>query len=218
MPGLFKAAEAYAANRELRIALQCADSEVQQRSKLIEDHPGVIALKGDPGWGRLCRTYARVVAAHARMSPTAHQKRLNRLRRILLKFGDKYHYDIPDPWMMDLPAAGAPIGGQPPGNPVRELRPEEFQAFWFEQVGHSQQQIADWLKTTQGTISKWIGHVKRWRDAGNKMPELPRTEPLDSKPIAMDPAKLDLGPRPDHRSEGQRAKLAEIRGHDCQDE
>jgi hypothetical protein len=123
------------------------------------------------------------------------------------------------------PAAGAQVENplqveppRPPAPPIRQPRPKQVQAFWLAQAGKAQQQIAELLSTSQGTVSKWIKHVKRWRDAGNKMPEIPRTEPLDSKPTAMDPAKLDLGPRPDHRPEGQQAKLAEISGHGSQDE
>jgi hypothetical protein len=52
-----------------------------------------------------------------------------------------------------------------------------------------------------------------WKAAGNIMPEIPKAEPLDSKPPAIDPAKLDLGPRSDHRAPHQAEKLAGIQGH-----
>ena len=97
-----------------------------------------------------------------------------------------------------------------------EPKPEAFQAYWLEQAGKTQQQIAEILlesATRQGTISRWIAGVKRWRDAGNKMPEITKVEPLHGKPAAIDPAKLDLGPRADHRPEHTRAKLAKISGH-----
>ena len=63
----------------------------------------------------------------------------------------------------------------------------------------------------QGTISKWLAKVEEWKAAGNAMPEIPQAEPLAGKPMAMDPAKLDLGPRSDHRPEHTREKLAGIR-------
>ncbi len=100
----------------------------------------------------------------------------------------------------------------PPAS-IKEPRRKQFQAYWAEQAGRTQTEIANWLNTTQGNISKWIATVKQWRDAGNKMPEIPRTESLNTKPMAMDPEKIDLGPRADHRTPAQIEKLAQITGH-----
>jgi hypothetical protein len=101
-----------------------------------------------------------------------------------------------------------------PVDPVAEPKPEHFQAYWFQQWGYTQKRIAELLKTNQGTISKWLGKVERWKAAGNIIPEIPKAEPLDSKPAEMDPTKLDLGPRSDHRAPHQAEKLAGIQGHD----
>ena len=97
---------------------------------------------------------------------------------------------------------------------VAEPKPKHFQAYWFQQAGKSQAEIAEMLKTTQGTISKWVKKVENWRAAGNVMPEIPKTEPLHSKPAAIDSVKLDLGARSDHRAPRQAEKLADIQGHD----
>ncbi len=113
----------------------------------------------------------------------------------------------------------AVVDPQPPA-PVRimvsEPKPEAFRAYWLYRAGYTQQRIAEMLlgsEDRQGTISKWVAKVEEWKAAGNAMPEISEVEPLDSKPVAMDPEKLEQGPRPDHRPEGQRAKLAEMHGH-----
>jgi hypothetical protein len=99
------------------------------------------------------------------------------------------------------------------GPAAKQPSQQAFHAYWLEQCGYSQGRIAEMLKSNQGTISKWLAKVKRWKDEGNTMPEIPQNEPLHEKPIAMDPEKLGLGRRPDGRTEGQREKLAEIQGH-----
>jgi hypothetical protein len=100
-------------------------------------------------------------------------------------------------------------------------KPEAFQAHWLSQNGYSQQRIAEMLlgsESKQGTISKWLAKVERWRMAGNKMPDLQRNESLDRKPATIDPAKLDWGARSDHRTPRQAEKLAGITGHDSGDD
>lgn len=97
---------------------------------------------------------------------------------------------------------------------VAEPRPEAFQAYWLLQNGLNQGAIAEMLKTSQGNISKWIKKVNAWKAAGNAMPEIPRKPPMTSKPLSMDPEKLDLGPRGDHRPEHIKQKRAEMFGHD----
>jgi hypothetical protein len=55
---------------------------------------------------------------------------------------------------------------------------------------------------TQGQVSKWLKLVKEWVEAGGILPALePATR---KKPIAMDPGKIELGPRKDGRTERQR--------------
>jgi hypothetical protein len=105
------------------------------------------------------------------------------------------------------PATGKPGEGEQPSQ-------RAFQAYWLTQNGLSQERIAEMLHSKQGTVSKWLAKVKRWKDSGNAMPEIPQNEPLHEKPLAMDPDKIDLGRRPDGRTEGQRVKMAEIQGHD----
>jgi hypothetical protein len=83
---------------------------------------------------------------------------------------------------------------------TREPSHEAFTAYRiWEQVGKTQVEIAEILTrelkrpVDQGTVSRWIGSVKKWREAGNKMPSLP--EPARRKPTPVDPSHLDLGPR-----------------------
>ncbi len=97
--------------------------------------------------------------------------------------------------------------------PTVRPKPEAFQAYMFIQYGHTQQHAAEMLKVTQGTIAKWKKAVEKWTAAGNAIPEISQAEPMHSKPTAMSPEKLELGPRVDHRAAHQTAKLAEISGH-----
>ena len=46
----------------------------------------------------------------------------------------------------------------------------------------------------QGMVSKAVGRVVAWREAGNEMPDLDESRP---RIIPTDPSKLDLGPRSD---------------------
>jgi len=104
---------------------------------------------------------------------------------------------------------------RPHGNatPIREPRPEAFRAYWAEKLGCTQQKIADELGVTQGQVSKLLATVKKWAEAGNAIPEITKAKSLHSQPAAMDPAKLDLGARSDHRAANQAEKLAGIKGH-----
>lgn len=96
---------------------------------------------------------------------------------------------------------------------VPEPKPDDFRACWAYQTGKTQEAIAEMPGTSQGQVSKMLTRVERWLKAGSKMPEISGPEPLHSQPQPMDPTKLDLGPRADHRSPAQVAKLAEISGH-----
>jgi len=61
----------------------------------------------------------------------------------------------------------------------------------------------EWKRTVhQGNVSRWLGQVKHWLEAGNVLPEL--SAPLDRKPLAMDPERIDLGQRRDRHSARQR--------------
>jgi hypothetical protein len=57
-------------------------------------------------------------------------------------------------------------------------------------------------KVSQGTVSRWLKQVKEWLEAGNVLPNLP--DSLNSKPTAMDPARIDLGANLEHRPKHQR--------------
>jgi hypothetical protein len=59
-------------------------------------------------------------------------------------------------------------------------------------------------KIDQGTVSRSIKRVEEWIEAGNVLPDL--SEPLDSKPSAMDPSQIDLGARQDGRGKRQRGR------------
>jgi hypothetical protein len=50
---------------------------------------------------------------------------------------------------------------------------------------------------SQGTISRWLRQVEDWIKAGNVIPDL--SESSISKPLPMDPERIDLGPHGEHR-------------------
>jgi hypothetical protein len=55
----------------------------------------------------------------------------------------------------------------------------------------------------QNQVSRWIKQVRRYVEAGNVLPEPPRT----AKPAkSIDPKRLDLGPRTDHTTPRQRQR------------
>ena len=77
-------------------------------------------------------------------------------------------------------------------------------------TGKNQTELAqlltnEWRRTVyQGNVSRWLDQVKSWLEAGNVLPDL--SPPAYKKPLAMDPDRIDLGERQDHRSERQRER------------
>jgi hypothetical protein len=77
-------------------------------------------------------------------------------------------------------------------------------------TGKNQTELAllltnEWRRPVhQGTVSRWNDQVKSWLEAGNVLPDL--SPPLTKKPTAIDPERIDLGERQDHRSQRQRER------------
>jgi hypothetical protein len=100
---------------------------------------------------------------------------------------------------------------EPPANKksLKEPPPEAFAAYRLSRgTGAPQQTIAKTLSEefrrpiSQGTVSRWLGDVKDWLEAGNVLPPLP--EPVKRKPMSMDPERIDLGPHWERRARHQR--------------
>jgi hypothetical protein len=62
-------------------------------------------------------------------------------------------------------------------------------------------------RVSQGQVSRWIAQAEKFVREGGVLPDLP-TRPA-GKPMAMDPARLDLGPRRDGRTRRQRERRSE---------
>lgn len=77
-------------------------------------------------------------------------------------------------------------------------------------TGKTQNELAEMLTkelrrfVCQGTVSRWIDQAQRWLEAGNVLPDLSPSP--NKKPLPMDPERIDLGQRQDHRSERQRER------------
>jgi hypothetical protein len=91
----------------------------------------------------------------------------------------------------DVGVGSKPIAGTKPPRPTTEddrPDPEMFRAYHAAQAGVRQAAIALELELSQATVSRYIGKVKAWLAAGNKLPGLeeppgpsprPRTFPVD---------------------------------------
>jgi hypothetical protein len=95
------------------------------------------------------------------------------------------------------------------GKSRRQPSKDAFTAYraWLA-TGKNQTELAElltkeWKRPVyQGNVSRWLDHVKHWLEAGNVLPEL--SSPLDRKPLAMDPERIDLGERRDRHAARQR--------------
>jgi hypothetical protein len=99
---------------------------------------------------------------------------------------------------------------------IKEPSKEALAAYRLSVLkGSKQQTIAETLSKvfhrpiSQGQISRMINQAKKWIAAGNVLPGLeeatsPDPNAMRSRHIAMDPRKLDQGPRLDRRSRNQR--------------
>jgi hypothetical protein len=102
-------------------------------------------------------------------------------------------------------------GAQGAQRPMKQPSNDAFTAYrvWVA-TGIIQEELAEMLTKElkrpvhQGTVSRWIDQVKSWLEAGNVLPDL--SPPLNKKPTAIDPERIDLGERQDHRSERQRER------------
>jgi hypothetical protein len=102
--------------------------------------------------------------------------------------------------------------------PIKQPSPDAIAAYRAQlTTGMNQKELAEMLSKElgrlvyQGTVSRWLNHVKTWIEAGNVLPDI--TKPLNTRPTAMDPREIDLGPRQDGRAARQR----ERRNSDGQD-
>lgn len=93
-----------------------------------------------------------------------------------------------------------------PGDAVKLKQPPEDALACYRSwvaTGLRQLELADVLTNelkrpvSQGQVSRWIRQVRKWLEAGNVLPAL-NASPI-TKPIAMDPDRIDLGRRIDKR-------------------
>jgi hypothetical protein len=77
-------------------------------------------------------------------------------------------------------------------------------------TGQTQTELAEQLTKElkrpidQGTVSRWLRQVKVWLEAGNVLPDLTATP--GTKPMPMDPERIELGERRDGRAKHQRGR------------
>jgi hypothetical protein len=76
-----------------------------------------------------------------------------------------------------------------PDRPTTEM----FKAFWAAEQGARQTAIAETMKISQATVSRYIKRVKDWADAGNPIPSLTELTREPPKVYSVDPRKLDRG-------------------------
>jgi hypothetical protein len=127
---------------------------------------------------------------------------------------DKGHAGVVTRWLKDVRETCGRLPGDDAADKIPQPKPDYFRAYWAHQAGMTQAAIAERLDTNQGQVSRMIARVNRWLAEGNKMPEIHAPEPLHEKPLSVDPDKLDLGPRSEHRTPRQREKLAASLAHD----
>jgi hypothetical protein len=100
----------------------------------------------------------------------------------------------------------APFRGE-----LKEPSKDAFAAYRLQVViGGTQTNLAARLSEelgrpiTQGAVSRWLKDVKAWLEAGNVLPDL--TTIRNTKPMPMDPERIDLGERRDGRAKRQRGR------------
>jgi hypothetical protein len=97
-----------------------------------------------------------------------------------------------------------------PTKPPRGMKQPSDRAFaayrLVKVVGKTQAEVGERLRVKQCTVSRWVTATGKWIEAGNVLPPEMRAEPARRKPMAMDPSKLDQGPRLDRRGNPGRGK------------
>jgi hypothetical protein len=92
----------------------------------------------------------------------------------------------------ERPTSGSDASGSKRG-PFDEPPREAINAYRaVKLLGQRQREVAERFGVDQGTISRWLKRVKEWLEAGNILPDLDAPTP---KTVAMDPRKLEQGPR-----------------------
>ena len=98
--------------------------------------------------------------------------------------------------------AGEDGGKAGSGAAFKEPSPDAFKAYRACTVlGKTQTDVAKELNVKQWKVSRWVKKVSVYIQAGNILPDLPR---LAGKPVAVDPAVIEMGEREDHRTRRQR--------------
>lgn len=96
-------------------------------------------------------------------------------------------------------------------------RPSDFaiKAYRLKMLGgkRTQKEIAEILtqelgrKVHQGQVSRWLEEAARWIEAGNVFPDMPPV--TRSRPMPIDPERLDLGRQQENRTHRQRPKRSD---------
>jgi hypothetical protein len=101
-------------------------------------------------------------------------------------------------------------GAEPPKTaqttkPKKGPSKKAFAAYRLVKIqGRTQAEAAKELYVNQSTVSRWVKSVDEFLVAGGVLPDEMRAEPSRRKPSAMDPSKLDQGPRLDRRGHSGR--------------
>jgi hypothetical protein len=99
------------------------------------------------------------------------------------------------PTSVEAPAGKEERTSQAPRKRLKEPSPEAFEAYALYNASWDQMSVAKQLAKKlnrptlgQGTISRWVAHVREWLGAGNPVPNpAPKT-------FSTDPTKIDRGP------------------------
>ncbi len=103
-----------------------------------------------------------------------------------------------------------------PSPPVTEPFSDDYRAYWANQTGLTQTEVAEKLSETlgrpvaQGQVSRMLSRVEKWIAAGNTVPSIEALPQLAEKPMSMDSRTIDIGARLDHRPEHLREKRTSI--------
>ena len=111
--------------------------------------------------------------------------------------------------LMSCLAVAAESAG-PAAEPPRQMKEPPANAFAAYRAvmlaGRKQSEVKRELGVNQSTVSRWVKYVAKWVEAGNLLPAEMRALPPRGKPTAMDPRKLEEGPRLDRRHPSGRRK------------
>jgi hypothetical protein len=161
------------------------------RSGAAIDHAADYLRRGAHGFH-----LARLLEAMRRQTSRATWNRMARATKAGTKKSSKAMKEPPEPSLINSPPAAA------------------FAAYRLSILtGRKQTEIAEALSKewhqsiAQGTVSRWIRQVEKFLKKTNILPNAnPSARSRIQKPLAMDPAHIDLGPRRDGRSRQRRSR------------